>query len=186
VETVNVKRRLSIAAAMVVVAAPALSACGFALQTDQVYNPAEGVDNRSGQVDILNALIVADKDRTGTVIAGLANNNQTRADQLVDVSAASPDRGVTVSMGSVRPKIPAAGYVQLADLPSAIAAKGTEVEAGRFVTLRFTFQNAESVTMDVPVVLRTSEYAGVPKPTTPAPSPTKQPKPTSTASPAAS
>jgi len=66
---VNVRR--SIASAAVLLTVPALSACGvsFGAQTDQVYNPSVGVDDRSGAVDVLNALVVSGANGSGTVVA---------------------------------------------------------------------------------------------------------------------
>ena len=76
---VNVRRSLAVAA--LVLTAPVLSSCGvgFGAQTDQVYNPAAGVDVHSGSVDVLNALIVSGTDGSGTVIATLVNNDQVHA-----------------------------------------------------------------------------------------------------------
>lgn len=176
-KAVNLNRRMSIAAAAVLLAVPALSACGFNEQTDQVYNPADGVNNRSGAVDVLDALIVADSHGSGTVIAGLSNNNQTTADQLTSVSGAGKDQSVAVTMGS-RPTITPAGFKQLADLKSPIAAKGSQIVPGNFVTLRFTFKNAESITVDVPVLDRTDQYTSVPVPTSPSPSTSPSASPT--------
>ena len=74
----NVRR--SIAAAALLLAVPALSACGvsFGAPTDQVYNPSVGVDDQSGQVDVLNALIVSGSNGSGTVVATLVNNQTLR------------------------------------------------------------------------------------------------------------
>ena len=60
-------------------------------QTDQVYNPAAGVDDRSGSVDVLNALVVSGSDGSGTVIASLVNNDQTHSDSLRSVAGAGAD-----------------------------------------------------------------------------------------------
>jgi hypothetical protein len=63
---VNVRRRLATAALLLAV--PALSSCSvsFGAQTDQVYNPSAGVDDRSGSVDVLNALVVSGAAGSGT------------------------------------------------------------------------------------------------------------------------
>ena len=47
-----IQRRVAIAALLL---APALTACGFSEQTDQVYQPAVGVNDRSDTVYVLSA-----------------------------------------------------------------------------------------------------------------------------------
>jgi hypothetical protein len=157
---VNVRR--SIAAAAVLLAAPALSSCGvsFGAQTDQVYNPSVGVDDRSGQVDVLNALIVSGTDGSGTVVATLVNNDQQTDDTLKGVSGAGKDAGMTVRPGGDT-TIPAGGLLNLAT-KGAVTIRGQRVVPGNFVTITFSFDRAQSVTLDVPVVSHSNpDYAGV-------------------------
>lgn len=156
----NVRR--SIAAAAVLLAAPALSSCGvsFGAQTDQVYNPSVGVDDRSGQVDVLNALIVSGTDGSGTVVATLVNNDQQTDDTLKGVSGAGKDAGMTVRPGGDT-TIPAGGLLNLAT-KGAVTIRGQRVVPGNFVTITFSFDRAQSVTLDVPVVSHSNpDYAGV-------------------------
>ena len=67
--------RRRVAALAMVLLAPVLGGCGIAgihgndYQTDQVYQPAVGVNNRSGVVDVLGAVIVSGSDGSGTFIA---------------------------------------------------------------------------------------------------------------------
>jgi hypothetical protein len=157
---VNVRR--SIAAAAVLLAAPALSSCGvsFGAQTDQVYNPSVGVDDRSGQVDVLNALIVSGTDGSGTVVATLVNNDQQTDDTLKGVAGAGKDAGMTVKPGGDT-TIPAGGVLNLAT-KGAVTIRGQRVVPGNFVTITFSFDRAQSVTLDVPVVSHSNpDYAGV-------------------------
>jgi hypothetical protein len=157
---VNVRR--SIAAAAVLLAAPALSSCGvsFGAQTDQVYNPSVGVDDRSGQVDVLNALIVSGTDGSGTVVATLVNNDQQTDDTLKGVSGAGKDAGMTVKPGGDT-TIPAGGLLNLAT-KGAVTIRGQRVVPGNFVTITFSFDRAQSVTLDGPVVSHSNpDYAGV-------------------------
>lgn len=156
----NVRR--SIAAAAVLLAAPALSSCGvsFGAQTDQVYNPSVGVDDRSGQVDVLNALIVSGTDGSGTVVATLVNNDQQTDDTLKGVSGAGKDAGMTVKPGGDT-TIPAGGLLNLAT-KGAVTIRGQRVVPGNFVTITFSFDRAQSVALDVPVVSHSNpDYAGV-------------------------
>ena len=146
----NVRR--TIAAAVVVLAVPALSSCGvsFGAQTDQVYNPSVGVDDRSGSVDVLNALIVSGTDGSGTVVATLVNNDSENDDTLSGVAGAGKDSELKVTMGGDT-AIPAGGLLNLAD-DGQISAEGERVEAGNFVSITFSFERGEAITLDVPVV----------------------------------
>jgi hypothetical protein len=154
--------RRSIATALVVISAVLVSSCSgnFGEQTDKPYNPAAGTDDRSGQVDVLNALVVSGTDGSGTVIASLVNNDQTHGDQLTNVAGAGRDAGLTVTPGGPT-TIPAAGMLNLAT-KGRITARGKRVVPGNFVEITFSFSRASSVTMGVPVVSADNpDYAGV-------------------------
>ncbi len=157
----NVRR--SIAAAAAVLAAPALSSCGvsFGAQTDQVYNPAVGVDDRSGQVDVLNALIVSEGSGSGTVVATLVNNDQVEDDQLKGIAGAGRDADLEVRAGG-ETTIPADGLLNLAEDGTNFAT-GKRVAPGNFVEVTFSFDRGSAVTLDVPVVSADDPaYADVP------------------------
>lgn len=156
----NVTLRRSVAAAAVVLL-PLLTSCGFDKPTDRVYNPGVGVNDRSGAVDVLHALVVADGEGSGTVVAGLVNTDSTEADQLTQVAGSGADSSVSVSMSSPV-EIPADSLVQIAD--KGVDAQGKAIEAGSFVELTFSFENAESVTLQVPVVAPRGDFADVPLP----------------------
>ena len=156
----NVRR--SIAAAVVVLAVPVLSSCGvsFGAQTDQVYNPSVGTDDRSGDVDVLNALIVSGTNGSGTVIATLVDNDQQNADTLKGVAGAGADASATVKV-SGDTTIPAGGVLNLAD-DSGISITAKRVVPGNFVRITFSFDRAEAITVDVPVVNAANpDYSGV-------------------------
>ncbi|HET6625531.1 MAG TPA: hypothetical protein VFG63_04015 [Nocardioidaceae bacterium] len=157
--------RRSIAAAAVALAVPVVSSCGSNFQppTDQVYQPGVGANDRSGQVDVLNALIVSGEDGSGTVIAGLVNNNTDEPDKLTSVSGAGADRSISVSSSGAQVEIDPDGFYQLAD-KGEISVTGDQIKPGRFVELTFSFENAESIDIDVPVVANTDEFADVPVP----------------------
>ena len=101
-----------IAAFAVLLAVPTLSSCGvnFSAQTDQVYTPAEGVNDRSGDVDVLNALVVADTDGTGRFIAGLANNTD-KEETLTGITGVDVDQSLQISLDGGDFKIPAYGFL---------------------------------------------------------------------------
>jgi hypothetical protein len=165
VKAVTPSKRLRFAAAAVALAVPALSSCSsnFNAPTDQVYTPGVGVNDRSGTIDVLHALIVSGEDGSGTVIAGLVNNDQEQPDTLADVAGAGDDQAITVSSGDAQVEIPAGGFVQLADEGN-ISVTATQIQPGKFVELTFSFANSESVNIEVPVVENTGEFADVPLP----------------------
>ena len=142
----------SIAGAAVVVAVLVLSSCGarFGAQTDQVYNPAVGVDDRSGSVDVINALVVSGADGSGTVVATLVNNDQQDDDTLRTVSGAGDDAGLTVTVAG-ETAIPAGGLLNLATDGRA-SIRGERVVPGNFVELSFSFDRGAAVKVDTPVV----------------------------------
>lgn len=170
-------RRLSIAAAAALLAVPALSACGFSVQTDQVYTPAVGTNDRSGEVYVLDAQVVSETNGSGTVVAGLTNQNQQRPDALTSVTGAGADQGIGSDMGGQQITIAPGGFTQLANLKTPVTVTGSQVVPGQFVNLRFSFKNAQTVTMVVPVVARTADYKNVPMPSSSSASPSATPSP---------
>ncbi len=149
-------RTVALAAALLL-SVPALAACTGAA-TDQVYTPAQGVNDRDGSVDVLNALVVSDGKDGGRLIAGLVNGDQSEDDTLTGVQAAEGDATFELKGGETT--IPAGDSLQLADDGSAkILVEG--VTLGRFVRVTFSFQNADSVTVDVPVVAPGEDFSGV-------------------------
>lgn len=170
------RRRTAIAALLL---APALTACGFGVQTDQVYQPAVGVNDRSGDVDILNALIVSGEDGSGTFAGTLVNKDTTQDITLDSVSGP----GVTASQTTV--DVPAAGNARLAE-SGALTLEGASIKPGTLVELTFSFSNGQTTTLKAPVVEAAGDYKDVPLPSA-SPTSTKSPKsPKSSSSPSSS
>ena len=153
----NVRRSIATAAAVLGMSALSLglTSCGFDAPTDMVYDPAAGVSDQEGTVDALNAAVVSAADGSGTLVVSFANNDQEDDDSLVGVSG----EGVQVGLGGDT-GIPAGGLLTRDD--AELSVTGEAVEPGGFVTLTFTFDRAQSVTMDVPVVAAEGEFADVP------------------------
>lgn len=149
------------APAVLLLVSPVLASCtvNFGEQTDKVYNVAAGVSDRSGEVDVLNALVVSSETGSGTVVATLVNNDQTQADSLKGISGAGADSSLTVTPGGPT-DIAANGLLNLATDGSNFIS-GSKVEPGRDVRVTFTFERAKAVTMTIPVVGDTPDYAGV-------------------------
>lgn len=148
------RRRVMIAALLL---APTLTACGFSAQTDQVYQAAVGVNDRSGDVDVLNALVVSGADGSGTFAGTLVNKDTTEDATLDSVSGT----GITASRRTV--EVPAAGVARLAESGD-VTVRGDEIKPGTFVELTLTFDTGQSTTVTVPVVAAEGDYADVPLP----------------------
>lgn len=144
---------------------PLLTACGFSAQTDQVYQAPVGVNDRSGDVDILNALVVSGQEGSGT-FAGTLVNTVDRDDTLDSVSGS----GITAARRTV--DVPADDVVPLAD-KGQITLSGSTIKAGSFVELTFGFASGQTTTMKVPVVAASGDYADVPLPTSSASTPSE-------------
>jgi hypothetical protein len=185
---VNVLRRLALAS--LPLAVTALSSCtvNFSEQTDQPYNPSVGVDDRSGEVDVLNALVVSNGPGSGAVIATLVNNDPVHPDALRRVAGSGADASVTVTPGGAT-AIPNGGLLNLAR-SGRITVTGSQVVPGGLVTLTFSFARAQAITVDAPVVANGPEYAGVRVPRSSAspsaPASSAQVSPSTTESPTAS
>lgn len=148
-----IQRRTAIAALLL---APALTACGFSAQTDQVYQPGVGINDRDGDVDVLNALIVTGEDGVGT-FAGTLVNNTDEDDRLERVTGTD----VTASRKTV--DVPASGLANLGESGD-VTLRGDRIEPGNFVELTFDFQSGQSTTITVPVLEAVDHYADVPLP----------------------
>jgi hypothetical protein len=155
------RRSLRLLAGALVLSVPLLSSCGFSKATDSVYTPAEGTNNRDGQVDVLSAVIVAAQPDSGTFIATMSNKDSLDAHSLESVELATDDdHDLTFDDVTDPVEIPARGFVNLADDDQGIVVTGT-FEAGQFVSLTLSFDNGEPVTMNVPIVFACDEWEGL-------------------------
>lgn len=134
-----------------------LSSCSYDNPTDMVYNPAIGVHDQSSTVDVLNAVIVKGSDTAtgGALVTTLVNNDEQNDDRLTGVEVGPADQGVGVTLGSSI-TIPGGELVELSE--EGVEVSGEGVEDGAFITLTYTFANAETVTVDVPVVVQDEGY----------------------------
>lgn len=174
-------RRHRVASVAALLLVPMLAACGFNYQTDKVYQPATGTDNRTGQVYILNAMVVTVDGKQGTFAGTLVNESQTRATKLVSVT------GPSIQGSTTQVKLPPNSSTNLADTGQ-ISVSGPAIKAGYFVSMNFEFSNGQSTQMDVPVIARTGPYGEVSLPqssSSPSSSPSATSSPSSSASPSA-
>ena len=176
----TVRRRRLAATALATTALLALGACGtsFNAQTSKVYQAAVGADHR-GELDVMNTQLVANDDGSATLSASIVNNTKTEQ-KLESVTATTlGGEELTVIKRGESLALPS----DVGTIVGAVASpsgfwitKGAD--AGHYVRLTLTFTDAAPVTIEAPVVSRTSEYDEVA--TAPAPEPT--PSPTDTES----
>jgi hypothetical protein len=151
------RNRLALAIGALVIAAPALASCGFDYATDRENNIVNGVNDKDGEVDVLNAMIVSGEEGSGTFIASLANNDTTAPISLESLGFGSNS---TVEVAGFEPiEVPPHGLVNLST-GQGVKVSG-DLAAGDFVALTLTFDNGESASMEVPVVSEDDEYAGL-------------------------
>jgi hypothetical protein len=151
------RRNLALSIAALVLALPGVTACGFNYATDRDYTPANGVNDRSGLVDVLNAVIVSSTEGSGTFITSLSNNTRTETISLDSLSfVADPTAQVApFSPIAVKPR----GLVNLAD-GLGIKVQG-EFKTGDFVPVSVGFDNGETADIRVLVVTADDEYTGL-------------------------
>ena len=178
------RRRSVAAAAVALLAVPVLSGCGvsFGAATDQPYQPSDGVIDRSGAVDVLNALVVSATPGSGRLVVGLVNNFDDD-DELTGVIGAGETDSVSYELGNGETTIPAGELLDLSDDDAVMVAVTGDEESvlpGKFLRLTFQFQNADDITVNVPVLAQNEDYAEVEMPSESTESPTESPTESST------
>ena len=154
----NVRRPARTTVALATAAmALGLSSCSYDNPTDMVYNPAIGVHDQSSTVDVLNALVVKGSDTAtaGVLVTTLVNNDEQNDDRLTGLEVGPADQGVSADLGSSI-TIPGGELVRLEE--EGVEVSGEPVQDGAFITLTYTFASAETVTVDVPVVVQGEGY----------------------------
>ena len=166
--------RLLAAAGALLLAAPALSSCGFDYATDRVYTPGAGTNDQDGRVDVLGAVVVSAEGGSGTLVTTFTNNSVDEPATVESIAGAGDDAALEVS--EFEPiEIPPGGLVNLANAEESITIQG-DFETGQFLSLAFTLGDGDTVTMDVPSVEDCYEYAGLDK-AADAPTPADECKP---------
>ncbi len=151
------RRALLAATAAVASAGALLAGCstGFSATSAEPYAPSDGLQATSGDLKVLNALVVsAETGSDGLVSATIANQGDSD-DRLTDIT--SPDGTVTLTGSD---QLPAGGTVTLGsgtDTEASIS--GLSKDPGETIRIKFTFGRAEPVTLDTVVVDATGDYA---------------------------
>ncbi len=155
-------RRSFVTASLAVALVLPLSACGavdrirgFDYATDSVYTPAAGTNDRSGNVDLLGAAVVAAQHGAGTLVVSLVNGDTEASSELTGVTGTYTPTGGSASEVTTEAfepvEVPAKGLVNLADTETPIVVTG-DFEAGNMLVLTFTFADGQTTSFDVPVV----------------------------------
>ncbi len=164
-------RRL--ATALIAASLVAISGCAanFSAQTQAVYQPAVGSVERSGDVFVLNALVLADDQGDGTLVMTLINQTSP-TDFLTAVTATvlgggGVDVGTLPTLSSTVANAPTTGV----ELPTQTAVKfpegglvqlsSADLKPGGYLTLTLTFKEAAPLDFDVPVVAESPTYDGI-------------------------
>jgi hypothetical protein len=143
-----------------------ISGCGanFGAETSQQYNPGPGAYYRSGPINLFDGLVVADNHGFGVLVGTLANQG-ARADQLTSVTlltSSGTSQPATLSQGPVT--IPPGAAVQLLN-GNRVRVDSSSLSRGRGITMKFTFRDAASFTLQVPVLPRSGYLSTVTIPT---------------------
>ncbi|GIH29501.1 hypothetical protein Aph01nite_78110 [Acrocarpospora phusangensis] len=190
----STSRRRVIAVAALLAAAPALAACGAGdnANTNMPYAPTEAQvhvkDGAYGEKGMrVSQAFVLGPDSGGQLPAGgaaplyliLTNQNQA-PDSLVGVTAL-PDQATSVKVASPI-QVPPNTLVNTGQPTPQLTVEGLKnaLRGGETLTLTLKFQSAGDVTLDVPVITRSREFATLPAVpgALPAPSPTAAASPT--------
>jgi hypothetical protein len=165
----DIGRNRLLTAAFAAGAVIGLSGCAanFDAPSNEPYQPAAGISDRSGAVFAINTLVVTDGSGNGTVVSSLINQ-QPDDDTLQSFSATDSTGAAITAAPLAQPiSLPAnpspAQSVQLGSA-GALRLSGDNVEGGTFVSITFTFATAAPVTVNVPVVLGGPDtiYADIP------------------------
>lgn len=151
-------RRLALAVAAVSISLAGCSGTGVGAQTNAQYQAGVGANVRTGSIQLYNALAVDNGDGTATFSAAILNRDTTPAKLSGATASASDGSKVTATTA---PAIIDAGQAFDTGKAGAVILADKKLEAGEYVTVKLTFDGGRSVSVDAPVVARSSVYDGV-------------------------
>ena len=144
------RRALVLAGAAALLSTSFLAGCGFNRATDRPYTPAWGANDQTSEVYVLSAAVVAGEDGKGTFVATLSNRSQSDEASLTSIgSTGEPSLQAELSQPV---KVPPRGSVNLGDEGGIPVTGDFEVAKSQYVTVDLTFEGAQSVEMQVPVI----------------------------------
>lgn len=131
-----------------------LTACGFNVQTNLPYTPADGVNTEVGAVQIRNLMVLSKTDGEGFLSASISssqNDSLTGVSGTVIKSDGSTGATLTATIPSAV-TLNAGAAVVLTNEPAFITLKGDGITPGLTVDLTLQFSSAGATTLRVPVV----------------------------------
>jgi hypothetical protein len=155
------RRSTALLCSSAIVFIPFVSGCGRDAATGREYTPVHGANYKSGDIDILGAVIVATKANQGTLVASLLNNDLEVRPRLVAVdSSGSEEFDTTLAPADFAPRRLSAGQLINFAEDGGIPVQGT-FEAGNYVSVALDFSTGESVVMNIPVVNDEGDFDGL-------------------------
>lgn len=138
-----------------------LSACGtsFGAQTNQVYQPAVGANER-GDVETHNTLLVENGDGSATLSAGLVNNLDAEQTLTKVAITTEDDKTLTITSPDAPLSLESNELTTLGGVtPSSVFVVTAGAEPGAYVTITYTFSDSGPLTVRAPVVSRAEHAA---------------------------
>ena len=151
-------RRLAAVAAVAAIGLGGCAGTGKDAQTNAQYQAGVGANVRTGAIQLYNGLAVDNGDGTATFSAAILNTDDAAA-KLTGAAAKTSD-GTTVD-ATTAPAIIDAGKVANLGKAGAVILKHEDLAAGDYVTVKLAFNGGRSVTVEAPVVARSSIYDDV-------------------------
>lgn len=181
------RRTLVLAAGLVVLAAPALSSCGFHYATDEPNVIADGGYNSDGNMRVLGSRIVATTDNKGTFIATITLNptadavtspkEQAQQHALTGLETApgvtAGQSGSIDAVTGVNKTVNGSGISNLASPEVGGIPVTGSFQAGNIIPVILTFADGEKLTVQTPVVRNCGYYENAGQTGSPSPSPTE-------------
>ena len=151
------------ALAAAVTASAVLGGCsaGFDATSAQPYAPSDGIIASSGDLRVLNALVVAAEGADDGLVSMTVVNRGQQDDRITGIT--SPHGSVTLVGDD---ELPAGGAVTFGAEDTTATLSGLEKDPGQGIELKVSFARAEPVTLRTVVVPATDDYASL----TPSPS----------------
>ncbi|MDN4162525.1 hypothetical protein [Nocardioides abyssi] len=151
------RRNTALALGALVLTVPVLSSCGFNPATDRVNTISMSGNDRSGDVDIVGAVIVSERAGSGTFLTTFSNYHEADPTEFDSITGGD---GTTVEAGEFQPlEIKEGGLVSLLQ-EGGVRLTG-DFDPGDFVPLTLGFSSGEEITVTVPVVPACDEYEGL-------------------------
>ena len=156
-------RRAMVTAALTGVMALAGCSTGFDAEVLHVYDAGVGVNDRSSDVYVLNALVVDNGDGSGTLSVSLLDKSG-EGDQLVAVEAATVEGEPIQVALNADPLELCPEQLAVVGANAEVTLTGDNFAAGDMIQMAFTFRDAEPVRMQVPVMSRHTDVEGAVNP----------------------